>query len=190
MRYIDYNPVRDVEKPKGKSTYTDNTDINVLEPYQISDLLNSTPELKYKTLFMVAVTTGLRQGELLGLKWTDIDWINKQINVCRTYNHFRFYEPKTKSSKRKVDVPAETIQQLRKWKIACLANDFNLVFPNDTGGPMSSINMYNRKFLTAIKKAGLSIRFHDLRHTYASIQIDLGTNIKYIQSQMAIHQLS
>ncbi|MFH1616147.1 MAG: hypothetical protein ABIG61_13805, partial [Planctomycetota bacterium] len=71
-------------------------------------------------------TTGLRQGELLGLKWIDIDWFNNQIHVNRTYNHFRFYEPKTKTSKRKVDVPPQTIKQLKEWKIACPANDHNL----------------------------------------------------------------
>lgn len=58
----------------------------------------TAPDLKHKTLFMAAVTTGLRQGELLGLKGTDIDWFNNQIHVNRTYNHFRFYEPKTKTS--------------------------------------------------------------------------------------------
>jgi len=49
---------------------------------------------------------------------------------------------------------------------------------------MSAWNMYNRKWVPTLKKIGLHIRFHDLRHTYASIQIDLGANIKYIQNQM------
>ncbi|MFH1616145.1 MAG: tyrosine-type recombinase/integrase, partial [Planctomycetota bacterium] len=60
----------------------------------------------------------------------------------------------------------------------------NLVFPNEDDGPMSAINMYNRKFLPALKKAGiLHFRFHDLRHTWVSLLIDQGENIKYIQRQ-------
>jgi len=134
---------------------------------------------------MAAVTTGLRQGELLGLKWMDIDWFNNQIHVNRTYNHFRFYEPKTKTSKRRVDVPPQTMKQFKEWNLACPANDFDLVFPNESGKPMSALNMYNRKYLPALRKARLNkIRFHDLRHTWASLLIDQGENIKYIQKQM------
>ena len=184
-RYIDYNPVRDMEKLKGQSVHDEDEGMDILMPMEIQALLEAAPDLKHRTLFMAAVTTGLRQGELLGLKWTDIDYFNSQIHVNRTYNHFRFYDPKTRSSKRKVDTPPQTMQQLKKWKLACPTNDLDLVFPNESGKPMSSLNMYNRKFLPALKEAGIKkIRFHDLRHTYASIQIDLGANPKYIQSQM------
>lgn len=184
-RYIDYNPVRDIEKPKGQSLHEDEKDISIITPDEIHALLNAVPDLKHNTIFMVAVTTGLRQGEILGLKWDDIDWISCQMHVNRTYNHFRFYEPKTKTSRRKVDIPPQTIQQLKKWNIACPPNELDLVFPNESGKPMSALNMYNRKFLPALKKAKIKkIRFHDLRHTYASIQIELGTNPKYIQHQL------
>jgi integrase len=184
-RYIDYNPVRDAEKPKGQSKHDDNEEFSILTPPEIISFINAGPDMKHKTLFMAAVTTGLRQGELLGLKWTDIDWFNKQIHVNRTYNHFRFYDPKTKTSKRKVDVPPQMMKQFKEWKIACPANDLDLIFPNENSKPMSALNMYNRKFLPTLKNAKLNkIRFHDLRHTYASLLIDLGENIKYIQKQM------
>jgi len=58
----------------------------------------------------------------LGLKWDDIDWTAGQVHVNRTYNHFRFYEPKSKASKRKVDIPPQTIQLLKKWNLACSPN--------------------------------------------------------------------
>lgn len=184
-RYIHYNPVRDVEKPRGQSEHEENHELNILLPAKILALLDAAPDLKHKTLFMAAVTTGLRQGELLGLKWTDINWFNNQIHVNRTYNHFRFYEPKTKTSKRRVDVPPQMMKQFKEWKFACPVNDLDLVFPNENGTPMSSLNMYNRKFLPAIKKATpQKVRFHDLRHTYASLLIDQGENIKYIQKQL------
>ena len=80
-RYVVYNPVRDIEKPKGRSEHDENKELNVLNPGEIISLYDSAPDLKHKTLFMGAVTTGLRQGELLGLKWTDIDWFNNQIHI-------------------------------------------------------------------------------------------------------------
>ena len=77
------------------------------------------------------------------------------------------------------------MKQLKEWKIACPANDLNLIFSNENGKPMSALNMYNKKFLPTVKKAKLNkIRFHDLRHTYASLLIDQGENIKYVQNQM------
>jgi integrase len=61
----------------------------------------------------------------------------------------------------------------------------DLIFPNEKGKPLSPINVVRRKFEPTLKKAGISrIRFHDLRHTFASILIDLGENPKYIQNQM------
>ena len=64
-------------------------------------------------------------------------------------------------------------------------NDLDLVFPNEVNQPMSSLNMYNRKILPALNDARIrKIRFHDLRHTYASLLIDQGENPKYIQNQL------
>lgn len=183
-RYIDYNPIRDIEKPKGRSEHKED-ELNILIPTQCKALFDNTSELKYKTLFMNAVLTGMRQGELFGLKWADIHWFSRQIHVNRTFNHGRFYEPKTKSSKRKIDLAPQLVTQLKEWKLACPGNDLDLVYPNEEGKPLSPINMVKRKFEPALKKAKIDrIRFHDLRHTYASIQIDLGENPKYIQNQM------
>ena len=77
------------------------------------------------------------------------------------------------------------MKQFKIWKIACPANDLDLIFPNESAKPKSALNMYNRKFLPAVKKAKINkLRFHDLRHTYASLLIDQGENIKYIQNQI------
>lgn len=184
-RFIDYNPVRDIEKPKGQSKHDESKDLNILNPAQLISLFDAAPDLKHRTIFMVAATTGLRQGEILGLKWSDIDWFNNQVHVNRTYNHFAFYDPKSRTSKRKVDAPPQAMKQLKEWRLACPRCDLDLVFPSENGKPLSALNMINRKFIPTLTKAKLrKIRFHDLRHTYASIQIDLGANPKYIQSQM------
>lgn len=182
---IDYNPVRDVEKPKGQSEHKDDEQLSILNRQQIKSLLGKTPELKFKTLFMTAVLTGMRQGELFGLKWFDLDWFNNQVHVKRTFNHGRFYEPKTKACKRRIDLAPQLVTQLKKWKLACPPSDLDLVFPNEAGKPLAPIAMVRRKFEPALKKANISrIRFHDLRHTYASLLIDQGELPKYIQAQM------
>ena len=75
--------------------------------------------------------------------------------------------------------------KLKEWKLACPPNDHNLVFPNKAGNPINHNNLIQRHFYPSLEKAGLPrIRFHDIRHTYASLLIEQGENIKYIQSQL------
>ena len=77
------------------------------------------------------------------------------------------------------------VAKLKEWKLACSPNVNNLVFPNKAGNPINHNNLIQRHFYPALEKAGLpKIRFHDLRHTYASLLIEQGENIKYIQSQL------
>jgi integrase len=189
-KYLDYNPFKEVERPRGQSQEQEgsahgNDNIRVLTHCRITDLLAQVTDSKYRTLFMLAIFSGARQGELLGLKWSDIDWQNNQIHIQRTFNKGRFFTPKTKTSKRKIDIGPTVITELKKWKLACLRNDLDLVFPNKAGEPINYSNMVQRQFLPALKAADLPrIRFHDLRHTYASLMINQGENIKYIQAQL------
>lgn len=184
-RYIAHNPIRDIEKPKGQSTKDESKDIDILTPQQIRALLHAAPDFKSKTLFMVAVMTGMRQGEILGLKWDDIDWIAGQAQIKRTFNYKRFYEPKSKTSKRKIDLAPQLIAQLKKWQLASPPNKLDLVFSNGEGKPINDSNLRSRIFDPALKKAKIpKIRFHDLRHCYASLLIDQGESPKYIQAQM------
>jgi len=75
--------------------------------------------------------------------------------------------------------------ELKKWKLACPANELALVFPNEAGKPIEHNNLLKRYFERTLKKANLPRTwFHDLRHTYASLLIAQGENIKYIQSQL------
>ena len=134
---------------------------------------------------MLAIMSGARQGELFGLKWTDVDWFNNQIHIQRTINEGAWYKPKSKASRRKIDLGASIMDQLKKWKVACPPSELGLVFPNESRKPLDHGNMLCRHFYPALKEAKLPrIRFHDLRHTYASLLIEQGENIKYIQSQL------
>jgi integrase len=185
-RYIDFNPLREAERPRDQAKGVEECDkIAVLTPDQITALLEQVSDQKYRTLFLMAIMTGARQGELLGLKWDDVDWNSKQVYIQRTYNKGKFFIPKTKGSRRRIDLSPVVIQELKKWRLACAANDHDLVFPNEAGEPMNYSNMVQRYFLPTLKAASLPrVRFHDLRHTNASLRLENRENIKYIQTQL------
>jgi integrase len=183
-RLIDYNPVRDAERPKHQGIEKKEI-VSVLTPSKITAFLNEVKEQKYKVLFMLAVMSGARQGELLGLKWQEVDWVNNQIRIRRTFNCRKWYQPKTKASCREIDLGPAMMKSLKAWKITCCPNKLDLVFPNDKGLPIEPTHLTRFHFYPALDAAGIKrIRFHDLRHTYASILIKQGENLKYIQSQM------
>lgn len=184
--YCHTNPLDYADMPTSQGNETDNGDkIQVLNRADISGLLDAVTAQKYHVLFSLAIFSGARQGELLGLKWPDIQWEASQIHIQRSFNNQRFYDTKTKGSNRKVDIGPAMLKKLKKWRIACPPGSMDLVFPTEAGNPMNHNNMVNRYFLPGLKLAGLEkIRFHDLRHTYASLLIDQGENIKYIQTQL------
>lgn len=183
-KYIDYNPLTDAERPKDQGEMKEQK-IRILTPEEINAFLDAVSNQKYKILFRLAIFSGARQGELFGLKWSDVDWINNQIHIQRTFNNQAWYDVKTKTSNRKIDLGPVTITELKKWKLACPKNKLDLIFPNEAGQPINNSNMRYRYFDPALKAAGLlKMRFHDLRHIYASLLIEQGENIKYIQSQL------
>jgi integrase len=186
-KYVTHNPLKEIERPKGRCEIESDADedLQVYQPAEIPRLLDAALNEKHKTVLMLAVMSGLREGELIGLKWTDIDWINKQVQVRRSCVRGVFYKPKTKTSRRNVDIGLKMIAQLRSWKVACPPNKLDLVFPSNAGTPLDGCHLMRRVFAPAAKRAGLKrIRFHDLRHTYASIQIEKDVHPKYLQAQL------
>lgn len=179
-----FNPVIDAEKPKVERGPVDED--QVLKPDQVAGLIEAAADLKYRTLFMLAAMTGARQGELLGLKWSDVDLANGLITIRRTFTKGRFFEPKTQKSRRKVDLGPAMRAELIKWRMKCLKTKAeDLVFPNRAGKPMNYSNMVRRHFHGALNAAGLPrVKFHSLRHSYASIQLQAGQNVKYVQAQL------
>ena len=183
-RYIDHNPVRDAERPRGQGQ-VEGPKIRILTHDEIKPFLDAVKGRKYITLFMLAIMSGARQGELFGLKWSDVDWVNNQIHIQRTFNNQAWYDTKTVTSNRKIDLGPSMMSELKRWRLACPPNELDLMFPNGAGGPLNHNNVVSRHFNPALKRAKLGhVRFHDLRHTYAILLIEQGENIKYIQSQL------
>lgn len=181
-KLIDNNPVRDADRPRKRPE--DEMTVTVLNPEQIRTFLGVVHDEKEHALFMTAVMTGARKGEIMGLRWSDIDYEKKQIYIRRTFNHGRFFAPKTRGSIRAIDCPPALITELRKWKIRSGGKDESLIFSRENGEPLNGVTSW-RHFKNALQEAGCpEIRFHDLRHTYASLLIAQGENIKYIQTQL------
>lgn len=183
-RYLDYNPVKEAERPRSQGDEQKDI-ISILTPPEIHAFFESLKEKIYSMLFRLAIFSGARRGELLGLKWKDIDWDNNQIHIQRTFNNGQWYSPKTIASNRKIDIGPSTMKLLKEWRLASTPGGHDIVFPTKSGHPINHNNLVNRYFYPALKMAGLNkIRFHDLRHTYASLLMEQGKNIKYIQTQL------
>jgi integrase len=183
-RYITHNPLADVERPRGQGQEKEAV-FHVLKRDEIGRLIEATGIPKFKMLFYLAVMSGARQGELFALRWSDVLWASNQIHIQRTYNHGSWYEPKTKTSKRMIDLGPAVMTALKRWKLACPPNEFELVFPGDDKKPLQHGHVARCHFWPALSKAELPrMRFHDLRHTHASLLIDQGENVVYIQKQL------
>jgi integrase len=184
--YISSNPLDNAERPRKNGNEEDDQDkIQVLTHEEIAAFLNVVKDQKYRMLFMLAIFSGARQGELLGLEWKSVNWKDSQININRTFNNGKFYTPKTKASKRKIDIGPTVLAELKEWKVVCPESSLDLVFATSTGKPINHNNITKRHFEPALIEAGApKIRFHDMRHTFASLLIEQGENIKYIQTQL------
>jgi integrase len=177
--YIKINPAEDVDRPK-----LEDAEIEILEPHEIEPLLEKTHS-HYRVAFLTAFLTGLRAGELWALKWSDVDWNSNKLFIRQSVWKGRFQSPKTKKSKRKVDITKQLALELKKWKLACPINENDLVFPGIQGGIANHVNVANHQFYPALRRAGLrQVSFHSLRHSNASMRIQAGQNIKYISEQL------
>lgn len=177
--YLKLNPAEYLERPR-----VTKPEIEILSPAEISALLEKASS-RYRVAFLADFLTGMRAGELWGLQWGDIDWKSKRIHVRRSLWKGSFQTPKSKKSNRQIDMPDMLVQELRKWKLACPANEHDLVFPSPEGQPSQHDNVVKRHYNPALRNAGLTqVSFHSLRHSNASMRIQAGQNIKYIQSQM------
>ncbi|MBN1547394.1 MAG: site-specific integrase [Syntrophaceae bacterium] len=150
--------------------------------------------LREYALFLCAIHTGMRSGELAGLQWGDLDIRGKFIMVRRSIVRGKVNPTKT-GKIRRVDVSdslLETLFALKKnLKEVLLATGKNelspdtWIFANSEGNPPDMQNLKNRVFFKLLEKAGLRrIRFHDLRHTYASILIQNGEPLAYVKEQL------
>ena len=177
--YVKINPAEYVERPRVESE-----EIETLTPDEVRRFLEQSPP-RHRALFLMAVLTGMRRGELLALMRRDIDWKNSQILVNRSVWKGKFIPPKSKTSVRRIDMSPYLARELQNHIEASPNNELDLVFSNTEGNLVDPDTMVRRHFHPALKRAGIRrIRFHDLRHTNVTLRIEQGQNIKYIQNQL------
>jgi integrase len=150
---------------------------NVLTPQELRKLIDAGAD-PWALPIMFAAFTGCRQAEGAGLQWGDIDWSRRTAEIRRQWRRDAFYEPKTKSSRRTVELPDELVSALKRWRLRCPKGEHDLVFPDAKGRPMHGSDLLRTGLHAALRRAGLrKVRFHDLRHSFASNLLGAGTDI-------------
>lgn len=186
MKLIPAAPTTAVLKPK-----LDDREMLVLTDEQVKVFLAAAQRSRHRALFVLAVATGLRRGELLGLHWPDIDFDVGTVTVRRTLvmvgEEFILKEPKTKASRRTITIPTFALDALHEHRKKMVAKGFadKAVFCNCRGGFIRGYNLLVNSFQPILARAGLpKLRFHDLRHTHATALLSRGLPIKAVSQRL------
>jgi integrase len=190
------NAAAHANKPKARQQ-----EIEPLDAKQAVAFLETARGDRYEALYVLCLTAGLRQGEVLGLKWSDIDLDAGTLRVNRQLQRVRrdgdragtlvFSEPKN-ASRRAVGLPPRAVRALREHRKRQIEEKLQassewpengLVFTNSKGKPFEAQNVVNRSFKPLLERAGLPpIRFHDLRHSCLSLLASRGEPIRDLQA--------
>lgn len=189
QRLIPDNPLRRLERRERPQVVR--REMRILRSEEIDALLRAAAST-YRPLLATAIFTGLRQSELLGLQWADVDFESGIVHVRRQLDRSGSYtQPKTAKALREVVLMPSLGVLLHEHKSRYLhSGASDPVFATATGRPMYYRNVTRRGLNAAMTKAGLSgegearLRFHDLRHTYASLLIAQGLNVVFISRQL------
>jgi integrase len=164
-------------------------EIHPLSQEQVKTLLETARGDKLHALYVLACTTGMRQGELLGLQWKDIDLDAGTLRVERSVYDGVISPPKTTSSGRTIRLTKLAVAALKQHRIdAAKLRISEWVFPTTNGKTIGHQNLHNRSWKPLLERAGLphSTRFHDLRHTAASLLLGEGVPVPVV-SQLLGH---
>lgn len=181
QRLVSKNPAQGCALPK-----IEHREMKTLTPEQLGAFFKEAKESGVYELYYLDLATGLRRGELLGLKWTDIDFqrgtMKIQRAISRQNGKVTAVPLKTKNAYRTLPLSADAIGVLYAQKKRTGSSEW--VFPSPNGTPMSPdsvLHMLQR----VLKRAGLPrIRFHDLRHTFATLALQNGVDVKTVSSML------
>jgi integrase len=172
-------------------------EMHPLSAHEARKLLEAAQGDRLEALYVLAIHTGMRRGELLGLKWSDVDLENSRIGTRRTLTRtdggkrYTLGDPKTKRSHRTVRITPQAVEALRRHltnqmeemeRLGDIYIDQGLVFTTEVGTPINPSNLRQRSFAPLLERAGLPrITFHDLRHTCASLLFQKNVHPKLVQ---------
>jgi integrase len=181
--------------PKGMSPLSSN---------ETRSLLEAARGNRLEALYVLAVHTGMRQGELLALNWQDVDLDEGVVRVSRTLtrNGGRLVigEPKTRRSRRTIHLTQTAVRKLKDHlerqqeemdRFGTLYRDQGLVFTTEVGTPINPTSLRKRSLSSLLERAGLErMRFHDLRHTCATLLLSKNVHPKYVQELLGHSSVS
>ncbi len=178
---------KESEKPRVRRR-----EIKALDERQIAQLLGEAATDRLFPLYVLAVTTGLRFGELLGLRWEDVDLRARRLAIRHTLQDLagklQLNETKTEKSRRVVALTKRATASLRSHRANMLSEGHRAspwVFCDTRGNPLRQSNVTRRSFLPLLERARLpKIRFHDLRHSFATLMLTQGEHPKVVQEML------
>jgi integrase len=188
LKLLDYNPCADVKKAR-----TSKEEMKIWDLAQVRAFQKAAETERLYAMYVVALDAGARQGELFALRWDDLDFDAGTLKIQRSLSELRgkfaVKEPKTKAGRRTVDLCAVSLAVLNQHRQRMLAEGRNvksgLIFCDECGGFLRKSNVTRRGFRSIMKRAKLPrIRFHDLRHTCASLLLAAGENPVVIQKRL------
>jgi integrase len=199
LELVARNPADAVDAPR-----PERREMHALTAEQARMLLDAVRGDRLEAFYVLAVSTGMRLGELLGLRWRDLDLDAGRLHVRSTLqrvnSQWLFAEPKTQQSRRSISLSAVAVAALRAHRARQLETvrelgpawiSYDLVFCGPTGEPLHATNFGKQYFHSLLKRAGLPrIRPHDLRHTTASILLAGNVHPKYVQDLLGHSQIS
>jgi integrase len=193
-KLIHANPVADIDRPR-----LQDSDSQVLSESEISRLWAAYGQLEHeapgsqrgwwrlaRTITFVCLGTAMRRGELLGLRWRDVQLLEGLVQVREAFVRGRFTTPKSRASRRLVELGSRTQKLLTEhWQTSAHTGDDDLVFCHpETGGPLDPSRLSRRYLRPALGRAGIDrpVRpFHDLRHTALTHEAAAGNPQVYVQ---------
>lgn len=175
------NPIRGVKPPRLKKKK-----LNTLSEREANRFLQEVSYHRWYCIYLLALTTGLRQGEILGLHWNNIDFKNKKLYIVEAAQSvngtIQISDTKTDDSNRSITLSKVTINALKTLKEK--DNSDGLVFKTSNGTPISARNLL-RHFHKVLEEGEFTkLRFHDLRHTAATLMLKNGVHPKIIQEML------
>ncbi|WP_259314368.1 tyrosine-type recombinase/integrase [Capillimicrobium parvum] len=181
------NPVEALDKPRAPDR---GGEVRFLSADQLDRLISHVRATKFaevdRAILVTAAQSGLRQGELLALRWRDVDLEARVLRVRESFTRGRFSSPKSRHSTRAVPVSARVALALsRLAQVSAFTAPEDLVFAHPELGSVLDSSALRKRFTAALKAAGLPhMRFHDLRHTYGTAMAAAGTPMRMLQEWM------
>lgn len=193
------NPA-DLADPPRRDTERQRRIMQTWSAEELARFLDHARDDRLYAAWHLASTTGMRRGEVLGLRWSDVDFASSSLAIRQAYvsvnGRPRFSEPKTAKSRRGVELDRQTLQTLRDWQAVqdrdrrewgVAWEEYGLVFSRENGTPILP-DGFTRSFRRLAASASVPlIRLHDLRHTSATLWLQAGVNPKIVSERLGHH---